>query len=102
MHDELSIHNLRNISKRLQAGKPVEKVDMALAQSTYMGNSVFHLCYNNFGILESMHKSICGTIVPGEVGEKLEEDTIASKFSKRDDDDVKKNPFESPWFRRVV
>ena len=78
MHDELSLYNLRNISKRYQAGKPIERIDIALTQSTYNGNSVFHLCYNNFSILESIHKTVCGTATPGEVGENFEEETTLS------------------------
>ena len=55
MHDELSIHNMQTIVKRSLEGKPIVKIDPILCQSTYMGNSVFHLCYNKFAILECLH-----------------------------------------------
>lgn len=69
MHDELSLHNMQSIVKKSIEGKRINKIDPILCQSTYMGNSVFHLCYNKFAILECLHKQVCGTKTPGEVGE---------------------------------
>lgn len=56
MHDELSLHNMLSIVQRSIAGKKINKIDPILTQSTYVGNSVFHLCYNNYPILECLHK----------------------------------------------
>ena len=69
MHDELSLHNLKQIINVVFNKRPIEKIDPIMVQSTYMGNSVFHLCYNNFAVLEKLHLEVCGTTTPGEVGE---------------------------------
>jgi len=69
MHDELSIHNLISISKKIITGKKIKRIDLMLSQSTFMGDSIFHLCYNIFDILEKFHKQLCGTTIPGEVGD---------------------------------
>lgn len=97
MHDELSLHNLINISRRFMQGKKIAKIDLKLMQSTYMGNSVFHLCYNNYAILERLHMQICGSPTPGEVGE-----TFSQKTTELGIEASTGNPFETPWFKRVV
>lgn len=48
MHDELTLHNMKSIVQKCLANKKINKIDPILCQSTYMGNSVFHLCYNKF------------------------------------------------------
>ena len=69
MHDELSLHNLKQMINVVYHKQPIEKIDPIMTQSTYMGDSVFHLCYHNYKILEKLHLEICGTTTPGEVGE---------------------------------
>ena len=97
MHDELSLHNLKSISKRFLQNKKIKRIDLALSQSTYMGESVFHLCFNNFDILEKFHKQLCGTINPGEAGEIFDVDPAAAGGERRPG-----SHFEKPTFRRVV
>ena len=48
MHDELTLHNMKSIVEKCLANKKINKIDPILCQSTYMGNSVFHLCYSKF------------------------------------------------------
>lgn len=104
MHDEMSLHNLVHISEASREGKKVKKIDLALSQSVFMGESIFHLCFDQFKILERFHKQLCGTIVPGESsdvhhahGSKSHafEDVIARAHESD-------NAFEQPLFRRVV
>ena len=97
MHDELSLHSLINISRRHMQGKKIAKIDLKLMQSTYLGNSVFHLCYNNYAILEKLHLQICGSATPGEVG-----DTFSQTVGEIGIEAKSGSAFETPWFKRMV
>lgn len=67
--------------------------------STYMGNSVFHLCFNNYKILEQMHHQILGTTQPGEVGEIT---GIHDNMREMQVGEDQPHFSETPWFRRIV
>lgn len=106
MHDELSLHNLASIAESTRDGKKVKKIDLALSQSVFLGESIFHLCFDQFQILERFHKQLCGTNVPGESSEIFHVHSQAS-FGFEELDSSSKHfkgmlPFDQPWFRRVV
>ena len=106
MHDELTLHNMKSIVQKCLANKKINKIDPILCQSTYMGNSVFHLCYNKFQILECLHMQVCGTRIPGEVGDVfVPTENNANSASNPNQDSLsfaKTVSFEAPWFRRLV